>query len=48
MSEFKVVPCEKCEEEINTLEEDGLWVVLGCEPIEGDPNSCRIEYRLNI
>ncbi|SQA33422.1 Uncharacterised protein [Vibrio harveyi] len=40
------VPCEKCEETKREIEEDNLWIVLSCEPIEDKPGWCKLEYDL--
>lgn len=40
------VPCEDCDERKREIEEDGMWEVLGCHPIEGKGGWCLIEYQL--
>jgi hypothetical protein len=44
MEYSKVIPCERCEEEKRELEEVGIWLVLGCEPIADKEGWCRIRY----
>jgi len=45
MIENREIPCEDCEKKKHEIEEDGLWEVIGCKPIEEKPGWCRLEYK---
>ena len=40
------IPRIYCDEKKREIEEDGLWEVLSCKPIEEKPDWCKLEYQL--
>jgi ribosomal protein L37AE/L43A len=46
MAEQRDIPCTECEERIREKEEDGMWEVLECKPIQEKPGWCRLKYQL--
>lgn len=39
------VPCNKCDETREMIEEDGLWEYVSCEEIPAKPDWCKLLFR---
>ncbi len=42
----RIIPCVRCAQMKEFLENEKVWEVVSCKPIKYHPGKCRIVYRI--